>query len=82
MSRKYPSTYEAPILRLLKYAFFIWLTGILTGAVVTLIADRTNWWQQLGTVIINFHVAHPWFFLIYGGFGLVSIMYLRRKTNE
>jgi len=50
-----------------------------------LIAYRTTWWQQLGMATLNFHVAHPWFFLIYATFGLVAVWYHRvekRKKSE
>jgi len=75
MSRTYPSTYEAPVFRLLKYALIVWLFGVVVGAAIMLIAYRTTWWQQLGMATLQFHLANPWFFLIYGGFGTVAFVY-------
>jgi len=82
MSPRYPSTYEIPVMRLLKYMFIIWLFGIAVGIGMAVVAYKTTWWQQLGTSTIQFHLAHPWFFLIYGGFGLVSLIYMTRRKTE
>jgi len=82
MSRTYPSTYEAPVFRLLKYAFFIGLFGFFLGVMATVIFYRTNWWQQLGMATLNFHLVNPWFFLIYGGFGTVAVLYYRFEHGK
>jgi len=75
MSRRYPSTYEAPVWRLIKYGFIIALFGVVIGVTITLIAYETTWWQQLGATTLNFHLVNPWFFLIYAGFGFVAMLY-------
>ena len=82
MSPRYPSTYEIPVLRLLKYLFIIFLFGVAVGLGMAVIAYKTTWWQQLGTATVNFHVANPWFLLIYGGFGLVSLIYIGLRKKQ
>jgi len=82
MSRTYPSTYEAPVFRLLKYGFIIWLSGVLAGVAIMLVAYQTNWWQQLGTATLQFHLVNPWFFLIYAGFGTVAVLYYYQERKK
>lgn len=77
MSRTYPSTYEAPIWRLIKYMFIVLVFGMFLGAAMTVIAYRTGWWQQLGTAIWSFHMANWWMFGLYSIFGTVTILAAR-----
>ena len=77
MSRSYPSTYEIPIGRLIKYAFILWVLGVIVGVVIDKIWYWTNWWQQLGTAIWNFHLTNWWMFGLYSIFGTVTLLVAR-----
>jgi len=79
----FPSTIEIPFKRYLKYAFFWICSGIILGVTFTLIAWKTNWYQQASMGVLNFHLANPFLFVIYVGFmGIVStIKYYEHKKN-
>lgn len=84
MSRPYrlPGTYETPFWRFIKYLLIALLIGIPIGFVMAVIAYETDWYIQLGIATWNFHYAHPWFFLIYGVFGSVSLFVYRRGRHK
>ena len=82
MSRTYPSTYEAPIWRLIKYMLIMMLIGMVLGATMTVIAYETSWWQQIATALWMFHVTNWGLLGLYSMFGLITIVAVRHDQKK
>jgi len=84
MSRNYPQLLWS-FWKLVKFGVFIFGVGIIVGVAIDKIWYWTSWWHQLGMLTLNFHLSNPWFFLIYGGFGTVAVLFIRfghQKTKK
>jgi len=81
MSRTYPQLLWS-FWKLVKFGFFIFTVGIIVGVAIDKVWYWTNWWQQLGTFALQFHLVNPWFFLIYAGFGTVAVLYYRFERGK
>jgi len=75
---KYPSTWEIPIWKLIKYFFILGLACFFFG--VTVASLYPDWWLQLTLSVIQLHLHAPYLFLIEGG--LVGVWIWDRKRMK
>jgi len=75
------STWEFPISKAVKYFLRAWIIGIVCGVVLTVIAFKTDWYQQLGRLTLSFLTVNWWVspFLL-GSF--IFIVWLNRLTKK
>ena len=59
MSGSGQTTIEPTLRRWLKWNVYVWMFGLIIGVILTEIAERTDWFQGLGSTVWNGIAAHP-----------------------